>query len=183
MYSILNSTMNIYIVVLLVPLLYLQVTLLQNYFLYNNQHAEVNRSKPLFENLIVTDVTTTSDQRDISEQWGNADLDLLQKLHTALKSQLSKVNGSPKIIEKEGSQQYNLSESEIQNSVHAALAFKSSGKAEKALKIIEHAAAIAPNNPDILNYYGEILEITEKDVITADQLYFKVILGFIKLVE
>ncbi|XP_022184729.2 protein adenylyltransferase Fic [Nilaparvata lugens] len=50
---------------------------------------------------------------------------------------------------------------------------KKSGKLEKALKLFEHAIALSPNHPDVLNHYGEFVEETNKDIIHADQLYFK----------
>lgn len=67
-------------------------------------------------------------------------------------------------------------ELEVENCLKAALAYKLSGKPEKALKLFEHAAAIAPENPDVLNQYGEYLEQIQKDVISADELYFKVLI-------
>lgn len=67
------------------------------------------------------------------------------------------------------------SELEVDNCLKAALVYKLSGKPEKALKLFEHAAAIAPENPDVLNQYGEYLEQIQQDVISADELYFKVL--------
>lgn len=49
----------------------------------------------------------------------------------------------------------------------------SDGKAEKALKLFQHAVNLAPRHPDVLTHYGEYLEHTQKDVMTADQLYFQ----------
>ncbi|KAJ8918724.1 hypothetical protein NQ315_015044 [Exocentrus adspersus] len=64
-------------------------------------------------------------------------------------------------------------ESEVYNTLQAAIAFKLSGKGHKAMKLFEHAAAIAPDNADVLNWYGEFLEQQHQDVVTADELYFK----------
>ena len=47
------------------------------------------------------------------------------------------------------------------------------GKNEKALKIYQHAMALDPRQPDILNDYGEFLEISKKDIVTAEHLYCK----------
>lgn len=66
------------------------------------------------------------------------------------------------------------SESEVDNCLKAALAYKLSGNNDKALRLFEHAAAIAPEDPDVLNRYGEYLEQAHEDVIKADELYFKV---------
>ncbi|XP_019866374.1 protein adenylyltransferase Fic [Aethina tumida] len=64
-------------------------------------------------------------------------------------------------------------DSEVYNTLQAAIAFKLSGKTHKALKLFEHAAAIAPENADVLNKYGEFLEQTQRDIVTADEFYFK----------
>jgi len=50
---------------------------------------------------------------------------------------------------------------------------KKAGKHDKALKLFQHAAALAPRHPDILNHYGEFLEETQNDIVMADQLYFQ----------
>ncbi|XP_069684441.1 protein adenylyltransferase Fic isoform X2 [Periplaneta americana] len=50
---------------------------------------------------------------------------------------------------------------------------KKAGKHDKALKLFQHASALAPKHPDILNHYGEFLEETQNDVVMADQLYFQ----------
>lgn len=63
--------------------------------------------------------------------------------------------------------------SEAISSLHAALEMKKAGKHDKALKLFKHAMALAPKHPDILNHYGEFLEETHKDVVQADQLYFR----------
>lgn len=62
---------------------------------------------------------------------------------------------------------------EALGSLHAALDMKRNGKIDKALKLFQHAAALAPKHPDILNHYGEFLEQTQNDIVTADQLYFQ----------
>lgn len=65
-------------------------------------------------------------------------------------------------------------DSEVYHSLQAAVAFKLSGKKEKARKLFEHASAMAPNNPDVLNHYGEFLEQMQEDVVKADELYSRV---------
>ncbi|GLH10182.1 Protein adenylyltransferase Fic [Gryllus bimaculatus] len=65
------------------------------------------------------------------------------------------------------------SSSEAVGSLHAALEMKKAGKHDKALKLFKHAMALAPKHPDILNHYGEFLEETQKDIVAADQLYFR----------
>lgn len=56
----------------------------------------------------------------------------------------------------------------------AANEMKSMGKGEKALKLIEHGIALAPKNPDLLNGYGELIEMLRDDILTADQMYYQV---------
>ncbi|XP_063616337.1 protein adenylyltransferase Fic isoform X2 [Cydia splendana] len=56
-------------------------------------------------------------------------------------------------------------------SLAAALEMKKHGKADKALKLFQHAFALSPKHADVLNHYGEFLEDTKKDVVRADQLY------------
>ncbi|CAB0005695.1 unnamed protein product [Nesidiocoris tenuis] len=50
------------------------------------------------------------------------------------------------------------------------------GKTEKARKLFEHAVALAPRNPDVLNRYGEFLEYSAKDIVKADHLYLKALI-------
>jgi tetratricopeptide (TPR) repeat protein len=60
---------------------------------------------------------------------------------------------------------YYFADSNVQEamaSIHAALEMRLSGRADKALKLFEHAVALAPIHPDVLNHYGEFLEDTQK---------------------
>lgn len=59
-------------------------------------------------------------------------------------------------------------------SLLAANEMKTMGKGEKALKLIEHGIALAPKNPDLLNGYGELIETFRDDILTADQMYYRV---------
>ncbi|GAB0089032.1 Protein adenylyltransferase Fic [Sergentomyia squamirostris] len=54
--------------------------------------------------------------------------------------------------------------------------FKKDGKEDKALKLFEHAIALAPKHPEILTKYGEFLEHSKRDVVKADQLYFQALI-------
>lgn len=56
------------------------------------------------------------------------------------------------------------------------------GKEDKALRLFQHAIALAPRHPEVLNKYGEYLEHSRQDVVSADQMYFQVILSlFIRI--
>lgn len=68
-------------------------------------------------------------------------------------------------------------------SLLAANEMKAMGKGEKALKLIEHGIALAPKNPDLLNSYGELIETFRNDILTADQMYYRVCIhpGFDRL--
>lgn len=62
-------------------------------------------------------------------------------------------------------------DAEAVGSLNAALEMKKHGKSDKALKLFQHAFALSPKHPDILNHYGEFLEDIKHDVVKADQLY------------
>ncbi|XP_034176974.1 FIC domain protein adenylyltransferase isoform X2 [Osmia lignaria lignaria] len=62
---------------------------------------------------------------------------------------------------------------EALTSLHLALEMKLSGKQKKAVKLFQHAVALAPRHPDILNHYGEFLEHTQNDVIKANEYYVR----------
>ncbi|KAL0278959.1 UNVERIFIED_CONTAM: hypothetical protein PYX00_000623 [Menopon gallinae] len=68
------------------------------------------------------------------------------------------------------------SDKEAISSLSAALEMKNEGKHDKAMKLFQHAAILAPKHPDILNYYGEFLEETQNDIMLADQLYFQALM-------
>ncbi|XP_065332307.1 protein adenylyltransferase Fic [Cloeon dipterum] len=73
----------------------------------------------------------------------------------------------PKPIERKANNQEALA------SLHAALEKRLQGHHDKALKLFQHAVALAPTHPDVLNHYGEFLEHTQKDVVEADRLYMR----------
>lgn len=58
-------------------------------------------------------------------------------------------------------------------SLQLALDMKLSGKRRKAIKLFQHAVALAPQHPDVLNHYGEFLEQIQNDIIRADEFYVK----------
>ncbi|XP_073999528.1 FIC domain protein adenylyltransferase [Rhodnius prolixus] len=60
--------------------------------------------------------------------------------------------------------------------IGAALDMLARGKIDKAEKLLEHAMSLAPDHPDVLNRYGEFMESTRKDIISADQLYFRALI-------
>ncbi|XP_066594417.1 protein adenylyltransferase Fic isoform X1 [Prorops nasuta] len=64
-------------------------------------------------------------------------------------------------------------EAEALTSLHLALDMKLSGKQKKAIKLFQHAVALAPQHPDVLNHYGEFLEYTQNDIIKANEFYVK----------
>lgn len=65
------------------------------------------------------------------------------------------------------------STAEALTSLHLALEMKLSGKQKKAVKLFQHAVALAPSHPDILNHYGEFLEYTQNNIIKADEYYVR----------
>ncbi|GBN08427.1 Adenosine monophosphate-protein transferase Fic [Araneus ventricosus] len=64
-------------------------------------------------------------------------------------------------------------EQEALTAVHMALKMKNAQKFDKAQKLFQHAMALHPLHPDILNHYGEFLEEKENDIIKADHLYVR----------
>lgn len=62
---------------------------------------------------------------------------------------------------------------EALTSLHLALEMKLSGKKNKAIKLFQHAVALAPCHPDILNHYGEFLEHTQNNIIKANEFYIR----------
>lgn len=69
-----------------------------------------------------------------------------------------------------------LSSSELEalNSLRMATEMRLEGKEDKALRLYQHAIALAPRHPEVLNKYGEYLEHSRQDVVLADQMYFQV---------
>lgn len=66
------------------------------------------------------------------------------------------------------------SELEALNSLRMASEMRLEGKEDKALRLFQHAIALAPKHPEVLNKYGEFLEHSRQDVVLADQMYFQV---------
>lgn len=65
------------------------------------------------------------------------------------------------------------STAEALTSLNLALEMKLSGKQKKAIKLFQHAVALAPCHPDVLNHYGEFLEYTQNNVIKANEFYVR----------
>ncbi|CAM1297739.1 FICD (predicted) [Pycnogonum litorale] len=49
-------------------------------------------------------------------------------------------------------------------------------KPEKALKLLQHAMALAPWHPDVLTNYGELLEEQHENIIEAEHLYTRALM-------
>lgn len=62
---------------------------------------------------------------------------------------------------------------EALGSLMLAQEMRASGKDDKAMKLFEHAIALAPKNPEVLVKYGEYLEHNRRDILTADQYYLQ----------
>lgn len=145
--------MNVTVIIIsiLVSVICVLLAILQYYYIGYKRATSVKLYEPLFTDLIVTDFRSyhmvnyyTSDDEGF--------------------------------IYPPPSKDYNKNriDSEVENCLKAALAYKVSGKNDKALRLFEHAAAMAPDNPEVLIHYGEYLEEMHKDIVGADELYFKV---------
>lgn len=133
------------------------LTSFQNYFFFKYLRRPVIKYEvPLFDDFIPTDDTSLS-------YYSSDDDTILEGLSAVLELPKSHENNGEQVT----------TEAEVHNALQAALAFHISGKVHKAMKLFEHAAAMAPADADVLNKYGEFLENTQKDVLTADELYFK----------
>ncbi|XP_055851576.1 protein adenylyltransferase Fic-like [Episyrphus balteatus] len=71
------------------------------------------------------------------------------------------------------SHEHEANTKEALRSLKLAQEMKASGKDDKAMKLFEHAFALAPKNPEVLVRYGEYLEHNRRDILTADQYYFQ----------
>lgn len=71
-----------------------------------------------------------------------------------------------------------LDENEALSTLKVAMELRLQGKMDKALRLYQHALALAPKHPEVLNKYGEYLEHSNSDIISADQMYFQVGLWF-----
>ena len=60
--------------------------------------------------------------------------------------------------------------------MHLAKEMLRQGKKEKSLKLYQHAVSLSPSHSDILNEYGEFLEETEKDIVTAEHMYCRALI-------
>lgn len=65
-------------------------------------------------------------------------------------------------------------DTEALNSLRMALKMKQSSRYEKAKILMQHAMALKPNHPEILNHYAELLE--GDNIIEADRLYAKALI-------
>lgn len=162
--------MKFYFIIALVPLFFVNIIIFRRNA--TQLQTKLEEPTPIFEDFINYDVGSLSEVKEISEEFHT---DVLNSINAVLQTQLMKV--CPQNIIRKDNDDINASLSEIEKSIQVALALKQSGKADKALKVIEHAAAIAPDNPDILNYYGEILEASRKDIIAADEMYYKALIS------
>ncbi|KAL3270343.1 hypothetical protein HHI36_009391 [Cryptolaemus montrouzieri] len=142
----------------IISVLCVLLTFLQHYYFFYKFYRKpsIKYEIPIFDDFIPTDDTSLG-YYDYSQ-----DDSVLKSLNALL---------DPPTLETKKNEQ--VSESEISNTLQAAIAFRLSGKIHKAMKLFEHAAAMAPADADVLNKYGEFLEQTQKDVVTADELYFK----------
>ena len=59
--------------------------------------------------------------------------------------------------------------------LHLAVKMNDDGKSSKALKLFEQALKLSPNNPDVLNAYGEFLE--KEELLEAENLYTRALIN------
>jgi len=61
--------------------------------------------------------------------------------------------------------------SEALNALNAAREMVNQNKHRKALRLYEHALALAPRSPEVLNNFGEFLEELNNDLVEADHMF------------
>jgi hypothetical protein len=170
----------IFLISLLVCALCILISIIQYYYLNYNFYKKTSTYAPIFEDLIPTDSNNNfalSYSFNAIEDHSNDNF-ILSNLNALLESHDSHaIRGSTYL--RDTTFNVKSSNSEIFNILQAAIGFKLAGKNHKALKLLEHATAVAPDNPDVLNWYGEFLEQIRHDVVTADELYFKVLHSYL----
>lgn len=152
-----------FVIIVLLSVIVLLIGLLHHYYLSYKRLISIEFEDSVFDDLIPSASKNNRALSYLHNYWPNIDDDV-RKFNLAINSFFLFEN------ENYSNKPYTKS-SEAVNCLHAAMLFKQAGKLKKAKKILEHAAIIAPDNPDVLNIYGEFLEQTHKDVVTADELY------------
>lgn len=155
-----------FIILLLLSVIAILLALLHHYYLNYKRLISIQFDDTVFDDLIPTEPKNSNALAYLHNYWQHIDSDIRNfGLSITAFFPFDNDNYSEKL------HTGNPTDSEAYNCLHAAMAFKQAGKLKKAKKLLEHAAAIAPDNPDVLNLYGEFLEQTHKDVVTADELY------------
>ena len=67
-------------------------------------------------------------------------------------------------------------DAEALQALSGALNLMAKNHMDKARKVFEHAMALSPNNPKILNRYGEFIEEQDQDALRADFMYTKALI-------
>lgn len=171
-----NCNFGSIIIIVLVFVLCILIGFIQYFYAHYNFYKKPQIYSPIFEDLIATDSNNNfalSYSFKAIEDHSNDNF-ILNNLNALLESHTNSIYPYGTYRNKITCPDGKSSNSEIFNILQAAIGFKLSGKSHKALKLLEHATALAPDNPDVLNWYGEFLEQIRHDVVTADELYSKV---------
>lgn len=153
----------LFVIIILLSVIALLIGLLHHYYLSYKRLISIQFDDTVFDGLIPTDSENNHALAYLHNYFQNFDSDIRNFGLT--------INAFFPFENDNYSDKLYTGSSEAYNCLHAAMAFQQAGKFKKAKKLLEHAAAIAPDNPDVLNFYGEFLEQTHKDVVTADELY------------
>lgn len=168
-----KNEMNIFLIIIaiLLSVICVLLALLQPYYFVTKLYKRptIKYDAPVFEDLIPPDVNKFYFQNAL-QTMKEGDDDVLHDLNSVLESQHDKLFKSSYILK---NHKITGTDCEVYHTLQAAIAFKLLGKKHKARRLFEHAAAIAPENPDVLNSYGEYLEQHQDDILSADELYFK----------
>ncbi|KAF7270206.1 FIC domain protein adenylyltransferase [Rhynchophorus ferrugineus] len=164
--------MNVFVLIIsiLISVICVLVALLQHYYIITKTYKKSTKlNSPEFEDLIPSEKKIFEIAYPVTLETHHED-SVLNDLTSVLNSKPKEPPDTVKVVDRSNKKMG--TNSEVYNTIQAALAFKMAGKNNKAMKLFEHASAMAPDNADVLNWYGEFLE-QHYDIVTADELYFK----------
>lgn len=148
------------------------LALLQYYYMNYQRLVFEKYNIPVFDELIPVDAPDQKAVGYFYDSWKSDKTNLFSVLKTNFASYLYPGKMTRKEHRKKSKKADKISDKEVHHTLQAALSFKMLGKFEKAKKLFEHAAAMDPENSDVLNHFGEFME--SNDIVTADELYCRV---------
>jgi len=100
-------------------------------------------------------------------------VDESEPIHVLKQQQVERKSSGDFLVRAKDGASSSGANAEALKSLGAALTLKAKKMTDKARKVFLHAIALSPNNPRILNCYGEFVEEVDLEVLEADHLYTK----------